>query len=254
MHRRHSFGGRFMDRYLIDYDPELDGAGADDLGGVTDDGAAAAAAADPPVDPVDPAVADPEPAAAAAPAWDEERVAGAVRDAMMGFLADQQPAEQPPGFDWDGLDPFGENFGTQLQQALAETVQQALAPIMPTIEQAGHREVFEAATGEMGRLQVPDDDRDYVLNVAAGVEAAAASAGQGVTVPAAIGQAWEQIRARDERIGQAAVERYKADLAAKAGAPSELSTAGSGLTVEPAAASLTEAARRFAERRNLSAA
>jgi hypothetical protein len=68
-----------------------------------------------------------------------------------GYGPTAAPAGQPsdPGFDWSQLDPYADDYGTQLGQGIAAAVQQAFSPLMDTIQQR-EQAAAEAARAEAG--------------------------------------------------------------------------------------------------------
>lgn len=170
MKGRASFGGRYTDRFLIDFEPTIDGAG-DPAGGLPPGDPVADA---PPADPVadaPPADAPPAPATPAPPFTLDD-----VVDLIESRLpSQQQPQRQPDGQQqWqDGqvdlnelLNPLNDDFGANLIQVMQQVVQQAVTPIGDTI-----RQQQDAAVAQRGEQRISEIiDADVAANGAFAAE------------------------------------------------------------------------------------
>lgn len=248
--------------------PIMKGGDDTDLGDVDDDPGTDDTPADDPADTADtPDDTPDEPVVpqAARIDWTDPEAQAALREhatvIAREMVAAQTPAppEQRQGFDWDSLDPLGDGFGAGLREGLRELITEVVGPTNQYVEAQRQNEQFEqvrqAADAEMTRLSVDEADRPHVLQIATGIQAASHASGQPITDSAALQAASRALTDRDARIAAAAIEKYKADLKAKAGAPAQPPGAGAaGIEVAEAPGSLVEAARRFAERNELPAA
>lgn len=181
----------------------------------------------------------------------DQRVQYGVQQALQA----QQPAPEPqPAFDWSTYDPYDPD---SVREGFRDLIREEIGPMRQVAETMQEREVRAQADTTMDSLGVSEDDRAVVMQFATGAAVAAQNAGQDIGLEQAIRHGASILQERDKRIteaaGQAAVEQYKADLAAKATGgtrePSAPSTAGLG--VEPAAGNLVDAAKAFAERQRL---
>jgi hypothetical protein len=240
--------------------PVMKGGSDDDLGDTDtgDDTPADAAPAD--ADQGDVQSEPPAPAAAAID-WNDpdiarqidERASHQARQTFDQIVAEAQANQPRQGFDFAGIDPFADDFGNQLAEGLRSIVNDAVAPLMPVVESTQQREAQEWTDQQLQRLNVPSDDRDAVLYLAGGLHSAAEAAGQRVDGAQILQYAVEQLKTRDERVAAAAIAKHQADTTARAGAGREPAAAGGAVNVEAAAGSLVEAARRFSERKQLTA-
>lgn len=267
---RHSFGGHALDRYVFDFETvEAPEAGAT---------VAAPSAGEPATDP---GIVQPEPAGQPSPepAAPAEAPAGLTRDDVAAIVgqslqaelarlaeANQPQPEPPPGFDWATVDPFADNYGLNLAQGIGELIREAIAPIAaqvaPVVQSSAAREAQEWTDQQTTLLGIPVETReelgdggmstrDYVLYHAGGIEMSAREAGLRVDGADILKHAWSQIQARDKRIGDAAVAKYKTELeegvARADGAPS--ATGGfAALDGIPADGDELSVARALAER------
>jgi hypothetical protein len=270
----HSFGGSALDRHVFDFETVIDATETEVAAGLE-----TAPAGDPAPDPAASAPAgeagppSPEPDSPAGPPqidWDDPSVASAVdarvqasiermvADAQAAEAAANQPASQAP----EPPDPFSENYDAELAAYIQWQVQQATAGITPVVEAAQAREAQEWTNQQLDTLGIPTADaegeladgdvntRDAVLYYAGGIQQAAAEAGLNVDGATILQHAWKQLQTRDQRIGKAAVETYKAELEGVAGAPRDPSGAtGAGDGLLDADDELA-VARLLAERRS----
>lgn len=172
MNTEHTFGGHSMDRFLIDHETDVSGAG--DLGGVGE--MAAVAAITPTAEPV---VAAQEPAAAAepvvpdVPAWspDDPRFQEAVdlraAEIARGEISQlfTQFEQQKPQFEGDPVDPYefldpsSDQFGGNLLQLLAQRDQFMLGQMQQLFQPVQQRYQNESIAEGQQRIQdvIADD-------------------------------------------------------------------------------------------------
>lgn len=219
--------------------------------------------------------AAPTESAAPAETWAPSREEWEALQSGYGQMAQylqslQRPGQQaePQGFQLPPLDPWAEDFEQQLvarDQAMLEQfqgmMQQALGQYVGPLQSWAQQQ--QLAEGEAlvediyhdliqrdGELLETEDafDLAHALGNALLSEEAERRGYGTRAAEAAIERAVGMIRARDEKIAQAAVERYKNEMAGLAGAPREPGVEGAAAQVVGGERpdSLKDIARRYA--------
>jgi hypothetical protein len=134
------------------------------------------------------------------------------------------------------------------RRALAET----LAPYTPALADVEKNQAKETVTGWLNDLKVPEADHEDVVFFAHGF-VPRDQEGRPLSGHAqqATQQAAERLAARDARVGQAAVEAYKAELEKLSGAPADVGGATAATDAPVDAADEMAVARMHIERRRL---
>lgn len=249
-------------RPLFHLEAPEDGGGGGAPAGVTE----AAPAADP--TPVDPAGGGGESFSISPDEWEAMQSGWQQTQASMAQLAaylqqqGQSQYDEEPGLEFE-LDPLDDDYGAQLaafmQQRDATLMQQFQSMLQPLYEaqQTARindgmeqlRDIFHDDVQQHGEFA--ETETAFELALALGrtfyAEAAQRYGAGDRAAEAAFGHAISTLRERDRAISQAAVERYKNEIATLAGAPREPGAAGVGSQVVGGQRpdSLVDVARRY---------
>jgi hypothetical protein len=270
----HTFGGHALDRHVFDFEAVPDTGDELGVAAALEPVPAGEPAAEPAASvPADEAgLPSPEPDAPAGPSpidWDDPTVASQVdarvqasiermvADAQAREAAANQPVDQTPQMP----DQWSDNFEAEMAAYIQWQVQQATAGITPVVQAAQAKEAADWTNEQLDTLNVPtveadgelgDGDvatRDAVLYYAGGIQQAAAEAGLNVDGTTILKHAWDQLQARDTRVGKAAVAKHIADLKVLDDAPDEVTGSPAGEGFADAEDELA-VARLFSERRS----
>lgn len=271
--QQHSFGGSHMDRHIFEFEvDEL--AVAESFTGeetpeveATVDPALEPAAAEPEVPAAEPSA---EPAAVAWTADSPEfrqavaEAASAEADALLQarlpqyleqMLGGQERPEQP-GLDPSDIDIFADDGIPRLIEALGQTFDSKLARVEQFIQsqqQQAEQASYQEGEGQMKDILTDLASREGEFNVDAAFAFRQpflneAVAKYGVSMHAAevgLAHAARFFRGLEKAAGDKAVEQYKNEMATLAGAPSEASGSGVGVTAVGDVADEMELAERW---------
>ena len=213
-------------------------------------------------------------APSAAPAWSADdpafreavaATAGEIADAkLQQFLASLQTDDTAAGqtYETPTLDPFSDDFGSQLAQLIAQSNQQVIGQMQQLLQpMLGQHEEKQNAEGQQRIADIVSDiaarEGDFTGPGKAAVpdiaplflEQFERTFGQGPkAAEAALNQAAKVIRGIETAAATAAVEKYKNELSTIGGARGIPAGGSSGIEAGPRPTSLLEAGRRFAER------
>lgn len=193
--------------------------------------------------------------------WQQTQAGMSQLAAYLQSQGQQQPYEEPA--QEFSLDPLDDNYGEQLasflqarDEALMGQFQQMLQPLVQANQQARiHdgmeqlRDIFYDDAQQHGEFAEGETAFEMALALGRTLYGEAAQRfGDGDrAAEAAFGQAIQTLRERDKAIGEAAVERYKNEIATLAGAPREPGASGVGTQVIGGQRpdSLVDIARRY---------
>lgn len=155
LQQQHSFGGRALDRYVYEFEPEGDsyddvpaGGGEAAADADVEVGAAPSAEAEPGAEATAEVAGAPSPAETAAPTWAPSREEWEDTQQALATFAriEQQRQEEAAAAargdepTWD-LDPIeNDNFATDLQSFLRHTIQETIQPLTGTVAQVQAKE------------------------------------------------------------------------------------------------------------------
>lgn len=234
-----------MDPIAPDYETAMDDAVDAPAGDAGVDGGAAA-----PEDHTSGAADAASPEQPAAPSFDPAQIGDYVGQAVeqhLGPLVQAlTPQPEPQTFE---LDPFSDTFQNDLQQLIDQRAQQLVSPYQQAMEQVQQQQVSQWVDSNLDQAmqtyKLPDGsdgDRQAVLYAAAGFRAVTGDDAK------AISAARDYMVQHDQKVGQAAVEAYKASLRGDNGTQRDPAVNGAAVGIEPAASSYDDVVSRWNSR------
>jgi hypothetical protein len=225
------------------FSPDLEVSEGADIGGAVDPSAGA--------DPADGGAASEPAAPTEAPAaldqgQLEQSIASQIEQQLGPLVQALTPQPEPPTFN---LDPLDDSFGVQTQELIRHEIQQALAGVLPTVQQMQMQQasqwVDQSLDQAMQSYKSPDGgdgDRTAVLYASAGFRAVTGDDAK------AIVQARDYMVKHDADVAAKAVEAYKQSLQGGNQAQRDPAIGGAAISVEPRPGSYDEVMARYEAR------
>lgn len=210
-----TFGGRALDRYVFDFETTPD---ASDVG-------AGAADFAPPDDAAPPAEAEP---AWSGPSQEEWQQTVSTLEQLAQLAQPQQPFQQPQEQvqEVPRPDPFADDFYEQLDRYIDYKTQPIHEYVTYEQRQEGEqrgKDVLADLSSRDGEFNV---DRAYEIGLARFRDATMTQQPSWELFEQTLGQAAKDVRAYEQQVAQAAIERFKNEMAGLGNAPRELSATG----------------------------